>query len=427
MSDEFERVRGAVPGKRSRRLLQTLRRYESRNVTYVGDDFPIVWESASGSTVCDVDGNRYLDLTAAFGVASVGHANPRVAAAVAAQAARLAHGMGDVHPSSARVRLLEELARIAPRGLSKAYLTTSGSEAVEAALKTAAIASEKPRVVAFRGGYHGLSLGALSVIGMPKFRRPFSRIVGRSAFLTPFPRRDADLDAALSAAETALRRDGVGALLVEPIQGRAGAIVPPRGFLRGLRELCDRFDVVMIADEIYTGFGRTGRWFAVQHEGVVPDILCIGKAMGGGFPIAAIVAKPAVMDAWPESSGEALHTSTFLGNPMGCASALATIDELRRHNLPARAAALEPVVAAHLQRIAKNRSVRGFRGRGLLWAIAMRDAATAERVVKAALQKGVIVLQTGTAGDAIAISPPLTISRRQLERALSLFASALPA
>lgn len=427
MSDDVAPPR-PIPGPRSRALAETLRRFESRNVTYLADDFPIFWESARDATVMDADGNAYVDFTAAFGVAAAGHANPRVTQAVAAQAARLAHGMGDVHPTAVRTQLLERLGGILPGELSKAFLSTTGSEAVEAALKTAVLATGRSRFATFRGAYHGLSLGALTVCGIEAFRQPFAAALGRDAVLLEYPDREGAAGVAIDDARRALRRHpDVAAVIVEPIQGRAGCVVPPDGYLRGLREVCDELSVMMIVDEIFTGFGRTGTWFAVEREGVVPDIICIGKAMGSGFPISAAVGTPAVMDAWPESTGEALHTSTFLGSPIGCAAALATIDELQRRALPQRAAALGPEFERRLRGLLRYPAVRAIGGRGLLWGLRLRDATAANAVVKGTLQRGLILLQAGIAGDAISISPPLVIAEDEIERGCAILEAVVAA
>ncbi len=335
---------------RSVELAARLRRYEQRNVTYLADDFPIFWESARGATIVDADGNEYLDCTAAFGVANAGHCNPRVMQALVDQTKRLVHGMGDVHPTEIRVRLFERLASIVPKGLDRFFLATTGSEAVEAALKTAILATGKSHFAAYRGGYHGLSFGTLAIGGIEHFREPFAAAVGREALLLEYPGTRSITAHALSAARTALREhDDIGALVIEPIQGRAGCVVPPPGYLRAMRELCDELGILMIVDEIFTGFGRTGTWFAVDGEGVLPDLLCIGKAMGLGVPISAVAGRAAVMDAWPPSSGEALHTSTYLGNPLACAAAVATIDELEERALPIRAARLGTHLASRLR------------------------------------------------------------------------------
>jgi 4-aminobutyrate aminotransferase-like enzyme len=430
MSDELDELNGPVPGPRTHELSRSLRDRESRNVTYLSPEFPVFWESAEGSTVTDVDGNRYLDFTSAFGVANVGHSNANVASAIAGQATRLMHGMGDVHPTEARVTLLECLPRILPNGLTKTFLATTGAEAVEAALKTAVVATGKPHFAAFTGGYHGLSLGALSVCGLERFRAPFAAATGGNTLFLDYPRSmtGGSGGPAIERARAALAaRDDIAAVIVEPIQSRGGCVIPPPGFLAGLHDACKELGILLIFDEIYTGFGRTGTWFAAEYEGVVPDIICIGKAFGSGFPISAAVARPEVMDALPVSTGEALHTSTYLGNPMGCAAALATIGEMERLGLPARAQQLGLTLGALLEGLTTHSTVESVRGRGLMWGVHMRDAATAGAVVKRALADGLILLQSGIEGDVISIGPPLVITDRQVRRATAILENAIAA
>jgi 4-aminobutyrate aminotransferase-like enzyme len=330
--------------------------------------------------------------------------------------------MGDVHPTQVRTRLLARLAQLAPGALSKTYLSTSGADAVEFALKTALLVTGKPRVIAYHGAYHGLSLGALEVAGIDKFRAPFAPLVVERATFLPYPGADTTADCALRAVRTGLAHDpDAGAIVVEPIQGRGGVIVPPDGFLRALRDLCYARGVLLILDEIYTGFGRTGTMFACERDDVVPDLLCIGKALGGGVPISATIGTARVMDAWPVSAGEALHTSTFLGNPLACAAALANIEELARLDVLGRVRSREPMLAERLRRLRALASVRDVRGRGFLWAVEFHHAATANRVVVRGLAKGLILLQSGPTGTSITIAPPLTIADAQLGRALDLF------
>ncbi len=338
------------------------------------------------------------------------------------------HGMGDVHPTEVRVRFLERLAQIVPSPLSKAFLATTGSEAIEAAMKTAALATGKPSFASFSGAYHGLSVGALALCGIERFREPFDGMLPVRPLLLGFPRSSTPLDDALAATRAALgaRRD-LAALFVEPIQARGGMIVPPFGYLRGLRTICDELGILLVFDEIYTGFGRTGEWFACLYEGVEPDILCLGKAAGGGFPISAMVASDSVMDAWPISEGEALHTSTYLGNPMGCAAALATIEEIERLGLCARAKRLGEDIAPMLDSIARLDSVVEVRGRGMMWGIELHDGVAAARAVKIGLRSGLILLQTGVRGEVISLTPPLVIGEEELERALSLLRDLLAA
>lgn len=414
-------IRTAVPGPRSRALAARLAAVESRNVTCLVPEPPICWERAAGANVWDADGNRFVDLGGGFGVANAGHAHPRVVAAVAEQSARLMHAMGDVHPPAVKIALLEALAaRFPGGGPVRAVLGSSGSDAVESALKTALVATGKPGVIAFAGAYHGLAFGALDATHRPMFREPFAaRLPVRTGFA-----RFGDADDALRAAR-ALGAP-VGAVLVEPIQGRGGERVPPDGFLRALRTLCDREGWLLIFDEIYTGFGRTGRWFACEHEGVAPDLLCVGKGLASGMPISACIGRAAVMDAWPASHGEALHTQTFLGHPPSCAAALASMAVLEDEALVARSAEDGAAALAFLRERTRGLArVAEVRGRGLMLGIACDSADTALRACAAALARGVILLPSGDDGSVLSVTPPLCIGRAALEHALGLVVAEL--
>ena len=286
---------------------------------------PVVWEEALGANVRDVDGNTLVDLTAGFGVASVGHRHPHVVAAAQRQLGALPHAMGDAFPDPTRIKLLEALAE--KTGLDHGILGSSGSDAVEAALKTARMATGRDGVLAFEGGYHGLSYGALAATHYKAadFRTPFQGQLGPHMTHLPFGHLPESLD-------------GIGAVLVEPIQGRGGMRCPPPGWLAQLAALCRASGALLVLDEIYTGQGRTGRWFAFQHEEVLPDLLCVGKGLAGGFPISVCMGRREVMESWGASTGEALHTQTFLGNPVGCAMALACMEVVDTENLVQRAA-----------------------------------------------------------------------------------------
>ena len=410
-----------VPGPGSRALAERLARVESRNVTCL-DPLPIFWERAAGSNVWDVDGNCFVDLTAAFGVATTGHAHPEIVEAVREQAGELAHGMGDVHPSSRKLELLEALARLYPKGAEgeppavRSVLGCSGSDAVETALKTTMLATGRAGLVAFEGAYHGLSLGALDATWRSDFREPFAaRLPDRTVFARFGDLADVERARAGSSAP-------VGAVLVEPVQGRGGETLPPTGFLRGLRELCDRQGLLLIADEIYTGFGRTGRVWACDHEGVVPDLLCAGKGLASGMPLSACMGRAAVMDrAWPESRGEALHTQTFLGHPLGCAAALASIGILEREGLAERAATTGALAREHLTaKLSGCAGVVDVRGLGLMLGVELRSPEDAAAVVRQCLERGVILLPSGNAGQVLSISPPLTIEPDVLLAALDV-------
>lgn len=443
-------VRVPPPGPASRRLAEELARYESPNVTYLADDFPVFWEEARGANVRDVDGNVYVDLTAAFAVAGAGHAHPRIVEAVREQAGRLMHGMGDVHPPAVKVELLRALAEVTPAGLTRAVLASSGAEAVEAALKTAVMATGKPRVLAFHGGYHGLTYGALAVSGREEFRAPFTAQLPNTAVFAPYPDpyrspfgRDPEtvcrttlayVERLLDGPGTA--GEGIGAVLVEPVQGRGGDLVPPDGFLPGLRRICDERGLLLILDEVYTGFGRTGRWFACEHRDVVPDLLVVGKALTGGLPFAACVGTDAAMEAWPRSRGEAIHTSTFLGNPTACAAALASIRVLREERLVERSAELGARLLARLRETAaEHPRVGEVRGLGMMIGLELvrdRESRTpapelAGRIVVEALRRGVLVLAGGVHGNVLSLSPPFVISDAQADAALAVLGEALEA
>ncbi len=418
--------RADIPGPRSRALAERLRRVESPGVTTLTDDWPIFWERGQGAHIWDVDGHRYIDLGAAFGVMAIGHGNARVARAVASQAATLLHGMGDVHPAAVKVALLEALAEVTPAGLDLAILGQNGSDAVEAALKCAALVTGRPGVVAFSGGYHGLSGMALSVTSRRDFRDPFlPHLAGPVTFLD-FPQTVDTAEQVLADLDRRLRRRDsgmppTGAVLVEPIQGRGGVRVAPAGFLTGLRRLCDAHGLMLIADEIFTGCGRTGRWFAVEHDDVVPDLLCVGKALGGGMPLSACVGGLTSLGRWPKADGEALHTSTFLGHPGACAAGLAALEELHERDLVARAATLGRVALDRLSRL----DVVDVRGRGLFLGVALESGDRAFRVVSAALREGVILLPCGAAGETLSISPPLVIDDADLSAAFDILDACL--
>lgn len=435
-----------VPGPRSRALAARLSRVESRNVTRIADDAPIFWSDARGACVRDADGNTFIDLTAGFGVANAGHANPNVAEAIAHQAARLPHALGDVHPADVKVELLERLAALAPGDLGVAVLGSAGAEAVEAALKTALLRTGRPGILAFEGAYHGLTYGALAVTAGTGFRAPFEAQLFQGVRRAPYPPASTDAAAAARAERAALDAvdrtieasdrsvSPIGAVIVEPVQGRGGLVVPTDGFLAGLRQRCDGERILLVFDEVYTGFGRTGAWFACQHWGVTPDLLIAGKAITGSLPLSVVLGSPHVMAAWPPSAGEAMHTSTFLGNPIGCAAALAQIDAIDREDLVHRAAELgQRIRTATRAWVREVAGVVDARGLGLLQAVSLEtpraepDTTRALAVCAAALRNGVLLLAEGGHASVLAISPPAVVTEAQLDHALAVIAAALRA
>ncbi len=410
MSDVLPEIRTELPGPISRAMAQRLARVECPAITCPSEPL-IFWERASGANVFDVDGNRFVDLLAGFGVSSLGYCHPELVRAGQAQMATLPHAMGDVYPARLKLELLEQLARVLPGELDETLLSSSGSDAVESALKTALRVTGRPGVVAFEGAYHGLGLGALDVTHRDHFRAPFlSRLAQRTRFV-PF--------GAAEAVREAVRKEPIGAILFEPIQGRAGLRFPPAGFLRALREIADEAGVLLIADEVYTGLGRTGSWLACEIEGVIPDLVALGKGLGGGFPISACVGRGTVMQKWGASTGEAIHTSTHLGNPLGCALALKVLEILQRDALLERVRRLGESLAARLEgEIRPLPGVRDVRCRGLLAGIELEEPERAGGVVREALQRGWILLGEGSEGNVLALTPPLTIAPDVLDAGL---------
>jgi 4-aminobutyrate aminotransferase-like enzyme len=424
--DLLPRIVHPPPGPRSRALALDLARLEAPGVNTTGGtagaEPPLLWETARGANVHDVDGNRYVDLTSGFGVAAVGHRHPRVVAAIRRQAGRLLHGLGDVHAHPLRVELARRLVRLAPLAEAQVFFAASGAEAVEIALETALAVTGRPAVVAFDPAYHGLTLGALAVTSRPEFRAPFAPYLHPHVRRLPFGCPPATLAAALAGNAAG---GPAGAVLVEPVVGREGVLPPPAGWLAEVARLSREAGALLVADEIFTGFGRTGRMFAVEAEGVQPDLLCCGKALGGGLPIAAVLARRPLFEAW-STPGEALRTSTFLANPLACAAALAVLDVMEDERLPARAASLEPWLAARLAGWRDRLpAVAAVRGRGMLWGVELRSRDAAALWVAAARRRGVLILAGGPAGKVAQLVPPLTIAEPQLAGALDLLEETL--
>jgi len=426
-------IRVHPPGPRSAEMGVQLHEVESRNVTFVADHWPVFWAEARGANVLDVDGNVFIDLTAAFGVALLGHSSGPVRAALEGGAG-LIHGMGDIHPPAPKLELLQRLAAFSPWSDARVILATGGSEAVEAALKTGALASGRPGILAFEGAYHGLTAGSLSATPRSHFRAPFEpRLYGGVVFAPyPDPLRDRTDDGAdaLEAVRTALSKgapngDAIGTIIIEPVQARGGARVPPDGFLAELSRLASEHDVLIVADEIMTGMGRCGAPLASMHLGLDPDIVVVGKALGGGMPISACIGPARVMDAWPASTGEAIHTSTFLGHPLSCTAACAVLDAMERDEVPARAGALGRELREGLSdRLRGVAGVGDVRGVGLLIGVEFVDGAggpasgRGARVAEAALAEGLILLPGGDFGHVLELTPPVTLTDEQVEFAI---------
>jgi 4-aminobutyrate aminotransferase-like enzyme len=389
------------------------------------DMAPIVYASGSGSNVVDVDGNRYVDLAAGFGALLLGHRPPRVARALALEADRLWMALGDLYPSDVKVVLSERIAELYPARGARAILGQSGSDAIGAALKTAKLATGKPGVVAFEGGYHGLGYGPLAICGLKaSWREAFFDQLNPHVAFAPYPRSAEGLDEALTRVKAALDGGTAGAVVVEPILGRGGVVVPPPSFLGELRSLTRQKGALLVADEIWTGLGRSGHVLASTGDadperstGVVPDIVCFGKGLGGGLPLSACVGADEVMQAWRrEPSREVVHTATFFGAPLACATAIATLDVLRADKLDERAreigARAKQGVADSLQSVP---GVGDVRGTGLMLGIALGTEATALAIQRSLLEAGYIVTLGGLKNEVLILTPPLTIAESLLE------------
>lgn len=409
-----------IPGPASRASVEVLARHECPAVTArrarrakaigASDTDPIVWQDAAGANVRDVDGNIFVDLTAGFGVATLGHRDPGIVAAARTQQDHLLHAMGDAFPDRARIALLDALAAAAPGDLEVALLGLSGSDAVDAAVKTAVLATGRTGVLTFQGGYHGLSLGTTGLQAYKAaFAEPFREILHPQVHHLPY-------GAPIAMVQAVLQAHDIGLVLVEPIQSRGGCRVPPDGWLEGLAGLARSSGALFALDEIYTGLGRTGRRWGADHSGVVPDLLCTGKALGGGFPLSACLGTREVMNAWGASTGEALHTQTFLGHPIGCAAGLVTLARL--DETAERCAQVGQRLTRGLQRMGLS-----VRGEGLLLGVELGDRSLA--VSRALLHEGFIVLPAGMQAEVLSLTPPCVLTHAQQDAFLDALARVL--
>lgn len=432
LGDALPDVRSPIPAAAGRAWVErlaasecpalTTRRKRRKEQTGASHD-PIVWVEARGANVVDADGNRYVDLTSGFGVAFVGHGHPEVVAAVKQQADRLLHALGDLHPSDVKIALLERLCGLAPWPSARVMLSLSGADAVTAALKTAVMATGKTGVVAFDGSYHGLSYGPLAVLGYdPRFREPFRDQLQQNVHFARWPESDAGVEEALRTLPDDWSR--IGAVLVEPVQGRAGVRIAPSGFIEALGSACRRNGALLIVDEIFTGLGRCGAWWHSIDAGVVPDVICAGKALGGGLPVSACIGREDVMAAWGAPDREAIHTGTFYGDPLGSAAALATLDLIEREGWVARASERGLSLAAMLRSAQLPRAVE-VRQIGLMLGLQLDGELSALSMTRALLERGYLALPAGRAGDVLQLTPPVTITQTQLEGFVAALEDAL--
>jgi 4-aminobutyrate aminotransferase/(S)-3-amino-2-methylpropionate transaminase len=389
---------------------------------------PIVLTSGHGSNLHDVDGNRYVDLAAGFGALLLGHGATSAMRAIEGQVERLVLALGDVFSGDSKIALLERLTALHPEPKARGLLAQSGSDAVTAAIKTAMLATGKPGLVAFEGAYHGLGYAPLPACGLREsLRAPFAEQLNPHVTFAPYARNEAEIDRALGAVEAALRTGRVGAVLVEPILGRGGCVVPPDAFLKGLCETAHRHGALVIADEIWTGLGRSGSMVRSTAVGAPADILCFGKGLGGGLPISACVASDDIMHAWTKTA-EVVHTSTHAGWPLACATAIATLDAIRFRLLVTRASEGGARFLASLQgELAGGRGFVEARGAGMMIGVELRDGGLATRVAREMLAEGYVVLTGGIRGETLTFTPALTIDEELLPAAAKTLRKVLDA
>ncbi len=402
----------------------------------------LVVERASGSWVETIDGQRYLDYTCGIGVTNTGHAHPRVAAAIAAQAGLIIHAQQNILYHKPGLELHERLPRHFPGAGDdeiSLFLSNSGAEAVEAAVKLAKAATRRPLVVAFRGGFHGRTHGAMALTSSAiKNRGHFEPLPGGVHFVSfPDPLRGGGPDAAVERTLAEIEHlfatlaypDDVAAFVVEPILGEGGYVIPPDSFLPALREVADRHGILLVTDEVQTGFGRTGRFFASEWSAVKPDIVVLAKGIASGMPLSGIMARRSLMDSFPVGG----HGGTYGGNAVACAAALATLDVIEEEGLMANAARQGERLLTGLRAVAaRYPSVVEVRGRGLMVALEFADADTlkplpdkANALLAGALERRLLLLSCGTYGQVVRVIPPLNTTDEEIDLALGILGETL--
>jgi 4-aminobutyrate aminotransferase len=417
-----------LPGPKGRALIARDEAVASPSLTRA---YPLVADSGAGCVVTDVDGNRFLDFAAGIAVCSTGHSHPKVVAAIKDQAERLIHIAATDFFEPRYLEFMERLAAIAPfEEKARVFLTNSGTEAVEGAIKLARYHTHRTGIIAFEGAFHGRTMGALSLTNSKvKQRAGFGPLLPM-VHHAPFPRirswraaSGGDGSAELEFLKhTIFGRQispaDVAAIVIEPIQGEGGYFPAPRAFLEGLREICDEHGILLTADEIQSGMGRTGAWWAIEHADVEPDIITTAKGIASGMPIGAFIARDSVW-TWPPGA----HGSTYAGNPVCAAAGLATLDVIESEGI-ANAAAMGARLRAGLERVCASRpAVRDIRGQGLMLGVEFDSHGAAEAVQEAAFRLGLLTLECGEAS--LRFSPPLIVSEAEVDIAVDLFDAAL--
>jgi 4-aminobutyrate aminotransferase/(S)-3-amino-2-methylpropionate transaminase len=427
-------LKTGVPGPRSAEILARKDAAVAEALTVA---LPVVIDHGEGASITDVDGNTFIDFTGGVGCLNVGHAHPRVVEAVQDQAARFMHTDFTIVPYEPYVALAERLIAVSPfRGPAKAAFFNAGTEAVENAIKLARAHTKRPAVIAFEGGFHGRTLLSLSLTSKTHPYKaglgPFAPEVYRVPFAQDYrgPSASEALEALERALITTVAAETVAALVVEPVQGEGGFVVAPQEFLAGVRRICDENGIVMVVDEVQTGFGRTGKMFAVEHYGIEPDLMTVAKSIAAGLPLSGVVGKAAVMDSLHDSG----IGGTYIGNPVAQAAALAVLDIFEDEALVDRAAAIGETIEARMQTWYERWDAIGdVRGLGAMLAVELvadREtkepaSALASRVVEAAAERGLLLLKSGIYSNCIRVLVPLVITDAELDEALGVWESAL--
>jgi 4-aminobutyrate aminotransferase/(S)-3-amino-2-methylpropionate transaminase len=427
-------LRTAIPGPRSTEILERKARVVANAKSIV---LPIVAREARGATITDVDGNTFIDFTGGVGCVNVGHAHPRVVEAATEQLGRFIHTDFTVVPYEPYVELAERLLARAPfTAPAKAAFFNAGTEAVENAVKFARLATGRPAVIAFEGAFHGRTLLSMTLTSRP---HPYKLGMGPLApevYRAPFPSdyRGPDTETALAALRrlfvTQVAAEQVAAIIVEPVQGEGGFLPAPQGFLEGLRAICDEHGICLIADEVQTGFARTGKLFAIEHFDVEPDLITVAKSIAAGLPLSGVLGKAEILDA----AHDGAVGGTYVGNPVAQAAALAVLDVIEEEGLCERASAIgETMRARMLAWQERFPAIGDVRGLGAMLALELvADPVTKKpapelthAVLDAALQRGLLLLKAGVYGNAIRVLSPLVLTDAELEEALAVWEDAL--
>jgi 4-aminobutyrate aminotransferase len=385
--------------------------------------------SGQGCVVTTTDGEEYLDFSSGIAVTSTGHCHPRVVAAIQEQAARFIHAQVNVYRHTRLAELADRLAGIAPAGIDTFFFANSGAEATEAAVKLAKQTTGRQNVIVFQGSFHGRTHLAMAMTTSKTVYRAGHGPLPSGVFVAPFPKADDEVEACLDAVRLLLLSQSApgetAAMLIEPVLGEGGYVPAPTAFLRGLEAICREHGILFIADEVQTGFGRTGTMFCVEQHGVAPDVVVMAKGLASGFPISAVGAPVELMARWPTGS----HGGTYGGNPIGCAAAIATIDVLTAPGFLENVHARGEQLRTGLRSLAdEDGGITEVRGPGLMVASELADPARVPLVARHCLDEGrLILMNAGTFGDAIRWMPPLIVTEPEVDQALAAFGKALAA